>query len=108
MFCNGMDAALCCIVVSLKVKHDLWKEAQSYPLYHMLSQPSSYIFKSVTLDAKVEVFYDETRRLCDLKLFHPMLKLVEPEGNRDEMLINSDIGSIHETLSCLCFWKGVD
>lgn len=83
------------------MKQDLWKEAQSYPLYHMLHQPNRYIFKSVTLDSKVEEFYDETRRLCDLKLFHPMLKLVEPEGNREEMLINSDIGkfNLHRHLS---------
>ena len=39
----------------------------------------------------MEEFYDETRRLCDLKMFHPMLKLVEPQGNREEKLLDSDI-----------------
>ncbi|XP_067951586.1 phosphatidylinositol 4,5-bisphosphate 3-kinase catalytic subunit alpha isoform-like isoform X2 [Watersipora subatra] len=75
-----------------QVKHDLWKEAQGYPLFHLLLSSNCYIFKSVTLDAKIEEFYDETRRLCDLRLFHPMLKVVLPEGNREEMIINSDIG----------------
>ena len=39
--------------------------------------------------------------MCDLRLFMPLLKLVEPEGNKEEKLVNSDIGlalgfSVHE------------
>ena len=52
-------------------------------------------------DAEKEEFFDENRRLCDLRLFMPLLKLVEPEGNKEEKLVNSDIGlalgfSVHE------------
>ncbi len=52
-------------------------------------------------DAEREEFYDENRRLCDLRLFMPLLKLVEPEGNKEEKMVNSEIGlalgfSVHE------------
>ena len=47
---------------------------------------------SITQDAEREEFYDETRRLCDLRLFQPILKVVEPKGNRDEKILNSEIG----------------
>ena len=63
-----------------------------YPLYYLLSDPVSYIFVSITQDAEREEFYDETRRLCDLRLFQPILRLVEPKGNRDEKMLNYDIG----------------
>ena len=43
-------------------------------------------------DADWQEFYDETRRLCDLRLFLPMLKLMEPKGNRDEKMLNTEIG----------------
>ena len=43
-------------------------------------------------DADWQEFYDETRRLCDLRLFQPMLKLMEPKGNRDETILNTEIG----------------
>ena len=75
------------------IKTDLWKEAKKQPLFHLLSDLSSYIFVSITQDAEREEFYDETRRLCDLRLFQPMLKLVEPKGNREEKMLNSEIGN---------------
>lgn len=49
-------------------------------------------------DAEREEFYDETRRLCDLRLFRPMFKVVEPRGNRDEKMFNSDIGKLKKTM----------
>ena len=55
------------------------------------SDASAYIFVSITQDAEKEEFYDESRRLCDLRLFQPILKLVEPEGNLDEKIANSEI-----------------
>ena len=44
-------------------------------------------------DAEREEFFDENRRLCDLRLFMPLLKLVEPVGNKEEKMVNSEIGS---------------
>ncbi|XP_064459270.1 phosphatidylinositol 4,5-bisphosphate 3-kinase catalytic subunit alpha isoform-like [Ornithodoros turicata] len=83
------------------IKDDLWDKAQRYPLYRRLGDPSSYIFVSITRDAEREEFYDESRRLCDLHLFQPILKIVEPKGNTEEKKLNSEIrlaigGSAHE------------
>jgi len=74
------------------IKRDLWKAAEQYPLYHILQDSSAYIFVSVTQDAEKEEFYDETRRLCDLRLFQPVLKVVEPAGNKKEKMLKYDIG----------------
>ena len=64
----------------------------SDPLFHLLKPDSTaYIFVSITQDAEQEEFYDESRRLCDLRLFQPILKLVEPQGNLDEKIANSEI-----------------
>ena len=71
------------------VKSNLWKEAKKYPLFYCLSDPSSYIFIGITQDATREEFYDETRRLCDLRLFQPILKIIEPVGNKEEKMLNA-------------------
>lgn len=88
------------------IKFELWKEAKKYPLFSQLSDASSYIFVSITQDAEREEFYDETRRLCDLRLFQPILKVVEPKGNREEKMLNYDIGKasvfLTVSLTCVC------
>lgn len=76
-----------------RIKAQLWAEARNYPLCHKLGDQGSYIFVSITQDAESEEFYDETRRLCDLRLFMPVLKVVEPIGNREEKIINYEIGT---------------
>lgn len=43
-------------------------------------------------EAEREEFYDETRRLCDLRLFQAFLKVIEPVGNREEKILNREIG----------------
>ncbi|MEQ2171658.1 hypothetical protein GOODEAATRI_013106 [Goodea atripinnis] len=64
----------------ISIKQQLFIEARKYPLYHLLQE------------AEREEFYDETRRLCDLRLFHPILKVIEPLGNREEKILNREIG----------------
>ena len=79
-----------------RIKEDLWREARNYPLFKFLQEATSYIFVSITQvrvsseiscigshydafclqDAEREEFYDETRRLCDLRLFQPILKVL--------------------------------
>ncbi|XP_041377444.1 LOW QUALITY PROTEIN: phosphatidylinositol 4,5-bisphosphate 3-kinase catalytic subunit alpha isoform-like [Gigantopelta aegis] len=77
-----------------KIKADLWLEAKKYPLYSRLLGPESYIFVAITQDAEREEFYDETRRLCDLRLFQATLKVMEPKGNRQEKMLNYEIGML--------------
>ena len=91
---NGVIIQLKCYRDSSleKIKADLWREASNYPLSHLLKDASCYIFVSITQDAESEEFYDESRRLCDLRLFQPILKLVEPiDTNYDEKIANSEI-----------------
>ena len=82
---------------------DLWKlakNAQEYPFGHLLGEQSQYIFQGVTQDGSREDFYDEARRLCDLRLHEPYLQIREPHGNRDETIFN-------QTLSeWACGWGG--
>lgn len=52
----------------------------------------SLCFFSCPQEAEREEFYDETRRLCDLRLFQPFLKVIEPVGNREEKILNREIG----------------
>ncbi|CAG7732141.1 unnamed protein product [Allacma fusca] len=75
-----------------QVKNLVWREGPKYPYFHLISAESDYVFTSVTSDAKKEEFHDETRRLCDLHLFVPFLKLVEPNAStRQESILNSQI-----------------
>ena len=64
-----------------RIKEDLWREARNFPLFELLQEASSYIFVSITQDAEREEFYDETRRLCDLRLFQPILKVRKKNPN---------------------------
>ena len=66
-----------------RIKSELWREAKNFPLFHLLSpDSSSYIFISITQDAESEEFYDENRRLCDLRLFQPV-DLVDARSTND-------------------------
>lgn len=94
---NGMILTLECLreATLITIKHELFKEARKYPLHQLLQEETSYIFVSVTQEAEREEFYDETRRLCDLRLFQPFLKVIEPVGNREEKILNREIGKLH-------------
>lgn len=74
------------------VKRQLWKSINlSSAKYFDIGDQTSFVFSAVTLDAKFEEFCDESRRLCDLRLFDLVLKLIEPEGNTEEKRLNSMI-----------------
>lgn len=72
------------------VKRQLWKAINMTAAKHFhIGDQSSFIFSAVTLDAKLEEFYEESRRLCDLRLFDLLLKIIEPEGNKEEKRLSS-------------------
>lgn len=74
------------------VKRQVWKTIKMTTAKHFhIGDQSSFIFSAITMDAKLEEFYEESRRLCDLRLFDLMLKLVEPEGNKEEKRLCSMI-----------------
>nr|XP_006130827.1 phosphatidylinositol 4,5-bisphosphate 3-kinase catalytic subunit beta isoform isoform X3 [Pelodiscus sinensis] len=73
------------------IKQLLWKQAHSYPLFHLLMEIDSYMFSCVNQTAVREELEDETRRLCDVRPFLPVLKLVTRNCDPGEKL-DSKIG----------------
>uniref|UniRef100_W5L1G2 phosphatidylinositol-4,5-bisphosphate 3-kinase n=1 Tax=Astyanax mexicanus TaxID=7994 RepID=W5L1G2_ASTMX len=69
----------------------VWKNARSEPLYSVLSDPDAYVFTCINRTAEREDLEDEQRRLCDVRPFMPVLRLVAREGDRVEKLINTQI-----------------
>ncbi|XP_064160398.1 phosphatidylinositol 4,5-bisphosphate 3-kinase catalytic subunit delta isoform [Anguilla rostrata] len=73
------------------IKKMLWRSAKSEPLFGMLSDPDAYVFTCINETAEQEELEDELRRLCDVRPFLSILRLVAREGDRVEKLINSQI-----------------
>uniref|UniRef100_A0A3P8PMW8 phosphatidylinositol-4,5-bisphosphate 3-kinase n=1 Tax=Astatotilapia calliptera TaxID=8154 RepID=A0A3P8PMW8_ASTCA len=74
------------------IKLLLWKQAQSFPLFPALGEMESHMFECVNQAAVHEELEDETRRLCDVRPFLPVLKLVMRNCGRAERLLDSKIG----------------
>ncbi|GAB6031821.1 hypothetical protein CHUAL_010223 [Chamberlinius hualienensis] len=77
-----------------EVKEDLWDEAIKYPLYGLLRDKQWYIFMCTNWQAEHEELVDETRKLCDIKPFLSVLKVVERKGDKAENLLNAKIGLV--------------
>ncbi|KAL2103533.1 hypothetical protein ACEWY4_000401 [Coilia grayii] len=73
------------------IKKVLWRNARSEPLYSALGDPDAYVFTCINVTAEREDLEDEQRRLCDVRPFLPILRLVAREGDRVEKLINAQI-----------------
>nr|XP_019950478.1 PREDICTED: phosphatidylinositol 4,5-bisphosphate 3-kinase catalytic subunit beta isoform [Paralichthys olivaceus] len=74
------------------IKLLLWKQAQTLPLFAALGEMESHMFECVNQAAVHEELEDETRRLCDVRPFLPVLKLVTRNCGRAERLLDSKIG----------------
>ncbi|XP_037534407.1 phosphatidylinositol 4,5-bisphosphate 3-kinase catalytic subunit beta isoform-like [Nematolebias whitei] len=74
------------------IKLLLWKQAQTFPLFPSLGEMESHMFECVNQAAVHEELEDETRRLCDVRPFLPVLKLVMRNCARAERLLDSKIG----------------
>uniref|UniRef100_A0A2K6KMK9 phosphatidylinositol-4,5-bisphosphate 3-kinase n=1 Tax=Rhinopithecus bieti TaxID=61621 RepID=A0A2K6KMK9_RHIBE len=57
------------------IKQMLWKQVHNYPMFNLLMDIDSYMFACVNQTAVYEELEDETRRLCDVRPFLPVLKL---------------------------------
>ncbi|KAK6472347.1 phosphatidylinositol 4,5-bisphosphate 3-kinase catalytic subunit delta isoform-like [Huso huso] len=73
------------------IKKHVWKRAQSEPLFHSLNEPDAYVFTCINVTAEQEELEDEQRRLCDVRPFMPILRLVSREGDRVEKVSNTHI-----------------
>ncbi|XP_065180000.1 phosphatidylinositol 4,5-bisphosphate 3-kinase catalytic subunit alpha isoform-like [Sycon ciliatum] len=76
------------------IKAKVWSEAKSYPMFNLLKAEAFYVFVGVNMDAEKEELIDEHRRYCDLNLFHPLLQVVEKQGDQDEKLFNAEVGNL--------------
>ncbi|XP_066547128.1 phosphatidylinositol 4,5-bisphosphate 3-kinase catalytic subunit delta isoform [Amia ocellicauda] len=73
------------------IKKYVWKQAKAEPLFHALNDPDAYVFTCINHTAEQEELEDEQRRLCDVRPFLPILRLVAREGDRVVKLINTQI-----------------
>uniref|UniRef100_A0A671F0L9 Phosphatidylinositol 4,5-bisphosphate 3-kinase catalytic subunit beta isoform n=1 Tax=Rhinolophus ferrumequinum TaxID=59479 RepID=A0A671F0L9_RHIFE len=73
------------------IKQLLWKQVHNYPMFNLLMEIDSYMFACVNQTAVYEELEDETRRLCDVRPFLPVLKLVTRSCDPGEKL-DSKIG----------------
>uniref|UniRef100_A0A673IWC1 phosphatidylinositol-4,5-bisphosphate 3-kinase n=1 Tax=Sinocyclocheilus rhinocerous TaxID=307959 RepID=A0A673IWC1_9TELE len=73
------------------IKKMVWKNARNEPLFSALSDPDAYVFTCINMTAEREELEDEQRRMRDVRLFLPILRLVAREGDRVEKLITTQI-----------------
>ncbi|XP_015181948.1 PREDICTED: phosphatidylinositol 4,5-bisphosphate 3-kinase catalytic subunit delta isoform [Polistes dominula] len=77
-----------------EIKEDLWDEASKYPLHGILKDAQSYVFSYINTNAEAEELRDESRRLCDIKPFCSVLKVIEREGIKNDRNLDAQIGHI--------------
>lgn len=76
------------------IKAKAWSEAKNYPMFNLLKPEAFYVFIGVNQDAEREELIDESRRYCDLNLFHALLQVAEKQGDQDEKLFNAEVGGL--------------
>uniref|UniRef100_A0A7N6AR02 phosphatidylinositol-4,5-bisphosphate 3-kinase n=1 Tax=Anabas testudineus TaxID=64144 RepID=A0A7N6AR02_ANATE len=88
---NGNDQNIPCGFV-MQNNFTETPQAQNFPLFPALGEMESHMFECVNQTAVHEELEDETRRLCDVRPFLPVLKLVTRNCGRAERLLDSKIG----------------
>ena len=76
-----------------EVKLKVWEENRKYKFVNEdhFKSIENYIFVSVSQEAKLIEYYDNDRRICDLKLFYAAFKLLEVQGDLVEKAFNSNL-----------------
>ena len=75
-----------------EIKDALWTQAKQLPLFDRLKRLEWYTLVFVNRQAELEECLDETQRLCDIRWYKPLFKVVEKKGDSDEKLLASKIG----------------
>lgn len=76
-----------------QVKESTWREAQQLPLYRVLRDRNAYVFTCVSeRTSEREEFADEERRLCDVRPFQALLRLVDRRADKADRAVNTQIG----------------
>ncbi|KAG5269861.1 hypothetical protein AALO_G00207030 [Alosa alosa] len=76
------------------IKLLLWKQAAQYPLFPALGQMEGCVFECVSSAAVHEELDDESRRLCDVRPFLPVLRLLRRSGADNQRVLSSKIGTL--------------
>ncbi|KAM4589944.1 phosphatidylinositol 4,5-bisphosphate 3-kinase catalytic subunit beta isoform 1-T3 [Fundulus diaphanus] len=76
------------------IKLLLWKQAQNFPLFSSLGEMENHMFECVNQAAVHEELEDESRRLCDVRPFLPVLNVVTRNRGRPERQLDSKIGKL--------------
>ncbi|KAF7992193.1 hypothetical protein HCN44_001518 [Aphidius gifuensis] len=75
-----------------EIKDELWDEAIKYPLQVQLNNSESYLFSCInSTNAEAIELRDESRRLCDVKPFCSVLKVIKQLSKKTEEHLDSDI-----------------
>lgn len=83
--CKGMETME-------TLKAELWNQAKKYPLFNILRQPEWYTLVFVNQKAEQEECLDESQRLCDIRMYKPLFKVVEKKGDREEKIFSTKLG----------------
>ena len=89
-----------------EIKDTLWTQAKQLPLFDRVRRPEWYTLVFVNRQAEQEECWDESQRLCDIRWYKPLFKLVEKKGDSDEKVFASKIGWL--TGKCLRDFEAVD
>ena len=98
--CVRVCVCVCVCVCACVFSQTVWRNASSEPLFGALGDPDAYVFTCINSTAEREELEDESRRLCDVRPFMSVLRLVAREGDRVEKLTNTQISQL--------IGKGVD
>ncbi|XP_076360184.1 phosphatidylinositol 4,5-bisphosphate 3-kinase catalytic subunit beta isoform-like isoform X4 [Tachypleus tridentatus] len=80
-------------ITLFEIKEDAWEEAQKLPLYGLLHDMQTYIFRCINqTTSEQEELMEENKRICDVRPFQAVLRLVEKKGDKAETQLNAQIG----------------
>lgn len=65
-----------------------------YPLHAMLHDMSMYVFSCLTAMAETDELLDENKRLCDVRPFCCILKVIEKKNDKADKNLNSAISNL--------------
>ncbi|XP_046678812.1 phosphatidylinositol 4,5-bisphosphate 3-kinase catalytic subunit delta isoform [Homalodisca vitripennis] len=77
-----------------EIKEDLWEEASKFPLHGTLHDSASYVFCCINSMSETEELLDENKRLCDVKPFVNILRVIERLGDKAEKTLNVHISHL--------------
>lgn len=71
-----------------EIKDEVWEAAENTPLFNRLRERDCYVFQCINLNtAQREELMEEDRRLCDVRPFQAILKLVEKKGDKEANIL---------------------